>query len=80
MKIFRNPVCLTLIPRQKAAMDALLVVATLTLLWGPVHLYLTKTDVAGVREWISFMMENQIHEDPLKETRAEEEMLGLVGI
>ena len=55
-------------------------VATLALVWGPVHLYLTKTDVAGVRRWISSMMKQQEHEDPLKEARAEEEMLGLIGM
>ena len=63
-----------------ATMEAFLMVVTLTLVWGPVHLYLTKTDVAGVRRWISSMMKQQEHEDPLKEARAEEEMLGLIGM
>ena len=53
-------------------------VATLTLLWLPVHLYLTKTDVADVREWFSSMKPE--HEDPLKEARVEEEMLGLLWV
>lgn len=59
---------------QLKAMDALLMVATLVLVWAPLHLHLTKTDVADLQGLICSVVE-RVRVDPLKAARVEEEML-----
>ena len=38
-----------------AAMDAWLFLSTLALLWGPVHVYLTKRDLVDLKEWVGWV-------------------------
>lgn len=57
-------------------MDPLLVVSTVTLLWVPWHLRLTKTDFCDLQAWIGLLKPSNAA-DQGKDARAEEEMVKL---
>ena len=55
-------------------MDALLVVATIGVVWIPVHAYLSKTDLADLRQWVVWVTSQRGELDGSKKQFVEEEM------
>lgn len=55
-------------------MDALLVVATIGVVWIPVHAYLSKTDLADLRQWVVWVTSQRGELDGSKKQFVEDEM------